>query len=87
MQKMWCKMKTRRGGIIILVCGVALSITGFSLAYYPDNILFPPSDTPIMMEFDSIELFLVSNRTLFGVFGISGIMSALVGTSLLLWPK
>ena len=49
MQKMWCKMKTRRGGIIILVCGVALSITGFSLAYYPDNILFPPSDTPIII--------------------------------------
>ena len=80
-------MKTRRGGIIILVCGAALSITGFSVSCCIDNILFPPSDTPIMMEFDSIELFLVSNRSLFVVFGISGIMSASVGASLLLWPR
>ena len=80
-------MKTRRGGIIILVCGTALSITGFSLSYYLDNILFPPSDTPIMMEFGSIGLFLVSNRTTFMILGISGIMATSVGSSLLLWPK
>ena len=80
-------MKTRRGGIIILVCGIALSITGFSVSYYIDNVLFPPSDPPIMMGLDSIEFFLVSNRSMFVVFGISGIMAALVGTSLLLWPK
>lgn len=87
MQNMWCKMKIRHVGVVILVCGIALSVTGFSLAYYPDNILFTPPDPPIMRELDATELFLVSNRTLFGVFGISGIMSALVGTSLLLWPK
>ena len=80
-------MKTRRGGIIILVCGIALSITGFSVPYYIDNVLFPPSDPPIMMRLDSIEFFLVSNRSTFMVLGISGIMSTLVGASLLLWPR
>ena len=80
-------MKIRLGGTIILVCGTALSITGFSLSCCLDNILFPPSDTPIMMEFGSIELFLVSNRSIFVVFGISGIMAASVGASLLLWPR
>jgi hypothetical protein len=80
-------MKTRRIGVVILVCGIALSITGFSVPYYLDNVLFPPSDPPIMRGLDTTELFLVSNRTMFMIFGISGIMSALVGASLLLWPR
>ena len=80
-------MKTRRIGVVILVCGTALSITGFSLSCCLDSILFPPSDTPIMMEFDSIELFLVSNRSMFVVFGISGIITDGVGISFLLWSR
>ncbi|MGI0056935.1 MAG: hypothetical protein ACREAK_06120 [Nitrosarchaeum sp.] len=81
------KMKTRRGAIIILVCSTALSITGFSLSCCLDTILFPSSGTPLMMEFGSIELFLVSNRSMFVVFGISGIMASSVAASLLLWPR
>jgi hypothetical protein len=81
------KMKTRRIGVVLLVCGIALSIIGFSEPYYIDTVLFPPSDPPIMRGLDSTEYFLVSNRSTFMVLGISGIMTASVGMSLVLWPR